>query len=265
MGKKILITGSNSYIGKSVEHWLSQWPDEYGVETIDMIDGTWKEKEFSGYDAVLHVAGIVHKKERTEMLGLYQSVNKVLPAKVAEKAKSSGVKQFIFMSSMSVYGVISGTITKDTKPDPKTFYGKSKWEAEQILCKMQTENFGIVILRPPMIYGDGCRGNYQTLIKIAKKSPIFPAVKNQRSMCHIDVLCKEIKRLIDQEERGLFFPQDEKYTCTFEMVKKIAEKERHGIWITPLLNPFVWVGCKIPGVIGKTLNKAFGNLVYVQE
>lgn len=62
--KKILITGANSYIGTSFEKWLSQWLDDYKVDTFDMIDGTWKEKDFSQYDTVFHVAGIVHIKEK---------------------------------------------------------------------------------------------------------------------------------------------------------------------------------------------------------
>lgn len=262
---RMLITGAGSYIGTSVEKWMNQWPNDYQVDTIDMLDESWKNKSFAGYDTVFHVAGIVHKKERPEMYELYQKVNKVLPIEVAQKAKNAGIKQFIFMSSMSVYGIISGSINKETRPNPNTFYGKSKWDAEQILNGMETEEFRVVILRPPMIYGDGCKGNYQTLVKIAQKSPIFPEIKNQRSMCHIEVLCKEIERIVVQEERGIFFPQDKKYVCTFEMVRKIAKQKGHQIWITPLLNPFVMIGCRVPGVLGKTLSKAFGSLIYAQE
>lgn len=58
--KKILITGANSYIGTSFENYLKQWPDKYQVDTIDMIDGSWREKSFSGYDTVFHVSGIAH-------------------------------------------------------------------------------------------------------------------------------------------------------------------------------------------------------------
>lgn len=261
----VLITGAGSYIGTSVEQWLNQWPNDYQVDTIDMIDDSWKKKSFSGYDTVFHVAGIVHKKEKPEMYELYQRVNKILPIEVAQKAKNEGVKQFIFMSSMSVYGIVSGSINKETKPNPNTFYGRSKWDAERILNGMGTEEFRIVVLRPPMIYGDGCKGNYQALVKIAQKSPVFPAIKNRRSMCHINVLCERVKELIAQRESGLFFPQDEEYACTFEMVREIAKQKGHQIWITPLLNPFVRIGCKVPGVLGRTLNKAFGSLVYAQE
>ena len=124
--KKILITGANSYVGASFEKWLSQWPNEYHVDTIDMIDGTWREKSFAGYDVVFHVAGIAHIKETKENAHQYYEINRDLAFETAQKAKADGVSQFIFMSSMSVYGIESGVITKNTKPSPKSHYGKSK-------------------------------------------------------------------------------------------------------------------------------------------
>ena len=103
--KRILITGANSYIGKSFDSYLKQWPDQYLVDTVDMIDGSWKEKSFSGYDAVYHVAGIAHSdhgKISPERAQLYYKVNRDLAVETAKKAKAEGVKQFIFMSSASV-------------------------------------------------------------------------------------------------------------------------------------------------------------------
>ena len=173
--KKILITGANSYIGVSFETYLKEnYPDEYSVDTVDMIDGTWREKDFSGYDTVFHVAGIAHQKETSENESLYYKVNRDLAVETAEKAKREGVKHFLFLSSMSVYGVETGVITKDTLPCPKSNYGKSKWQAEEKLGEMQSENFCVSLLRPPMVYGKDCKGNFQTVVKIVKKFPIFP-------------------------------------------------------------------------------------------
>ena len=112
--KKILITGANSYIGVSFENYMKQWADEYSVDTVDMIDGTWREKDFGGYDAVFQVAGIAHKKETKENFELYYKVNRDLAIETAKKAKKDGVKQFIFLSSMSVYGMDTGVITNET-------------------------------------------------------------------------------------------------------------------------------------------------------
>ena len=62
--KKILISGANSYIGTSFERYLCQWPEEYRVDAIDMMDSTWRERCFVGYDTVFHVAGIAHINTR---------------------------------------------------------------------------------------------------------------------------------------------------------------------------------------------------------
>ena len=180
--KNILITGANSYVGTSFEKWLSQWPDKYHVDTIDMIDGTWREKSFAGYDAVFHVAGIAHRKETKQNAHLYYEVNRDLAIETAKKAKAEGVSQFIFMSSMSVYGMETGVITRDTVPNPKNHYGKSKFEAEQGITALEDESFRVAVLRPPMIYGKGCKGNYQKLAKLARITPVFPDIENKRSM-----------------------------------------------------------------------------------
>ncbi|MBE5817407.1 MAG: NAD-dependent epimerase/dehydratase family protein, partial [Clostridiales bacterium] len=185
--KKILITGANSYIGTSFEKYINEnYSDKYTVDTVDMIDGTWREKDFSSYDSVFHVAGIAHQKETKENAPLYYKVNRDLVIEAAKKAKNDGVKQFVFLSSMSVYGMETGVITEDTLPSPKSNYGKSKLQAEEELDKIQSEGFVIAKIRPPMVYGEGCKGNYQTLIKIARKLPFFPDYENQRSMIHID-------------------------------------------------------------------------------
>lgn len=256
--KKILITGANSYIGMSFEKYVAQWPDDYQVETIDMIDGSWRQKDFSGYDVVYHVAGIAHIKETPENAGLYYEVNRDLAVETAKKAKSEGVGQFVFLSSMSVYGMDEGTISQETAPNPKSNYGKSKLQAEEELEKLRGEQFHIAVMRPPMVYGEGCKGNYQTLIKIAMKVPVFPDYKNTRSVIHIERLCWFVKQLIDHCSDGLFLPQDEDYICTCKMVQQIANSRGKQMKLTKCLNPFVSIAkcCTTPG------RKAFGNLYY---
>ena len=159
-----------------------------------MMDETWKEKCFGGYDVVFHVAGIAHQKETKENAHLYYEINRDLAIEVANKAKIEGVKQFIFMSSMSVYGKEVGVITKDTKPKPKTNYGKSKLQAEESLNALSDDNFKVCILRPPMVYGDGCKGNYQIIVKFVKKFSIFPRVNNKRSLVNVENLVVYLKK-----------------------------------------------------------------------
>lgn len=256
---KILITGANSYIGTSLEKWLQQWPEDYTVDTVDMIDGTWKEKGFSEYDAVFHVAGIAHVKETKENTELYYKVNRDLAYEVAHKAKDDGVKQFIFLSSMSVYGVETGIITKDTVPSPKNTYGKSKLQAEELIAPLEEATFNIAVLRPPMIYGKGCMGNYPRLAKLALKVPFFPDIENKRSMIYIDNLCEFVRLLIDDCSRGLFLSQNKEYVCTSDMVKLIAEAHGKKIRMTKLFNPLLRIHKT------GTVNKIFGNLVYEKE
>ena len=254
--KKILITGANSYIGKSIEKWLERWMGEYFVETVDMVNGNWTNKDFSDFDVVLHVAGIAHVKETKENTELYYKVNRDLAYNVAQKSKGDGVKQFIFLSSMSVYGMETGIITKDTVPVPKNNYGKSKLQAEELIASLKSKSFKIAVIRPPMIYGKGCKGNYIRLEKFALKSPVFPNIENKRSMIYIDNLCEFVKLLIDDCSSGLFFPQDDVYVCTSEMVKCIAEIHGKKMWMTKLFNPAL----RILNI--GMVSKVFGNLVY---
>lgn len=264
--KKILITGAGSYIGQSVENHLFQWPESYQVDTVDMVDGTWREYDFRGYDAVLHVAGLVHQpktKNDPAQAQRYDRVNHLLAVETAQKAKSAGVRQFLFLSSASVYGLSAPLgkvvmITKDTPLNPTDNYGISKLKAEQGLQALAGADFRLAIIRPPMIYGKGCRGNYQAMAKLAKKLPVFPYVDNRRSMLYMDNLAECIRLLIDQEAEGIFCPQNEAYVNTSDMVSLIAHAKGkdilliHGFtWALKLLRPFTGL-----------VDKAFGSLCY---
>jgi UDP-glucose 4-epimerase len=254
--KNILITGKNSYIGTSLENWLMREPDKYKVDTVDMKDGAWKEKDFSPYDVVFHVAGIAHIKETSDNQDLYYKVNRDLAYETAQKAKEDGVGQFIFLSSMSIYGIENGMINKDTPLKPNSAYGKSKIEAEELINKLLGDSFTVATLRPPMVYGKGCRGNYPRLVGLALKTPIFPNIDNRRSMIYIDNLSEFVKQLIDNRSGGLFFPQNAEYVNTSEMVKLIAEAHGKRVVMTKLFNPLL----RLLDV--STVNKVFGDLVY---
>lgn len=264
--KKILITGANSYIGTSFEKYMAQFGDEYQIDTVDMIGDAWRSKDFSGYDTVFHVAGIAHSdngKISKEKEKLYYAVNTDLTVETAKKAKAEVVKQFIFMSSAIVYGnsapIGKGKrITKDTPVRPANCYGDSKVQAENGLRPLNDDNFKIVILRPPMIYGKGSKGNYPLMSKLAQKLPVFPYVKNRRSMLYIENLCEFIRLMIENGERGTFWPQNAEYSNTSEMVRLIGEA--HGKKVR-LIRGFEWA-LKILGLFTGIVDKAFGNLYY---
>ena len=268
--KKILITGANSYIGMSFEKYIKEnYPDDYTVDTVDMIDGNWRNKGFSGYDSVFHVAGIAHAdngKISAEKEKLYRSVNTDLTVETAKKAKADGVKQFILMSSAIVYGDSapigkSKVITRDTPVSPANCYGDSKVQAENGIRSLDDDNFNVVILRPPMIYGKGSKGNYPLLAKIAMKTPMFPKVENTRSMLYIENLCEFVRLMIENDEQGTFWPQNAEYSNTSELVKLIAEA--HGKKVR-LVRGFCWA-LKIMSHVTGLVNKAFGSLSYEQD
>ncbi|QIK51236.1 NAD-dependent epimerase/dehydratase family protein [Jeotgalibaca porci] len=258
--KKILITGKNSYIGTSFEKWVADNPEEYQVDSVGTKNGEWKEKDFSQYDVVFHVAGIAHVSSDPKMEDLYYKVNRDLTIEVAEKAKSQGVKQFIFMSSIIVYGDSTSNkrvITRETIPVPSNFYGNSKLQAEEGIRPLDSYEFKVVIIRPPMIYGKGSKGNYQLLSKLARFTPIFPDYDNQRSMLHIDNLTEFIRLVIDNNDTGIFYPQNKEYVKTSEMVREISKIHGKRLFITKVFNPIIHLCMRI-----KLVNKMFGNLSY---
>ena len=267
--KKILITGAGSYIGMSFERYLQQWPDRYQVDTIDMKGDAWKNTSFSGYDAVYHVAGIAHSdygKISQERAKLYYSVNTHLAVETARKAKEDGVRQFIFMSSASVYGESAPigkdkVVSRDTPVSPVNSYGDSKVQAENGILPLQDETFKVAVLRPPMIYGKGCKGNYATLTRLAKKLPVFPYVNNHRSMLYIDNLVEFVRLVVDNEEQGIFWPQNNEYTNPSEMVKMIAQVHGKRVIMIRGLNWALKLTSHATGLV----NKAFGSLRYDHE
>ena len=259
--KNVLITGKDSYIGISVENWLMKEPDKYMVDTVDMKDGSWKHKDFSEYDVVFHVAGIAHVSSDPKMEDLYYKVNTDLTIETAKKAKAESVRQFVFMSSIIVYGDSSSdkrVIYIDTVPIPSNFYGDSKLKAEEGIRPLESDDFKVVVIRPPMIYGKGSKGNYPRLAKMAQKIPVFPDIDNERSMLHIDNLCEFIKVMIDNEESGLFFPQNREYVKTSDMVRLIAEIHGKRIRLTKLFNGLL----RLMGLKIGLVHKMFGNLIY---
>lgn len=262
--KKVLITGKGSYIGNSVRNWLGKWPEKYIVDEVDTIGDDWKNIDFSQYDCVFHVAGIAHKKDASDLL--YENVNHLLAVEVAKKAVSTGVSQFIFMSSGAVYSQNdrkhkSIAVDEQTALNPCTPYGISKLKAEKDLLSLTKESaMKLVILRPPMVYGYGAKGNYNDLAKIAKKIPIFPKINNQRSMIYIENLCEFIRLAIEREIEGIFLPQNTEYVVTYKLVQKIAEVNGKKLVV---IGAFNWCVGILSHVVN-AVNKAFGSYTYAK-
>lgn len=276
--KKVLITGAGSYIGQSfIQYAKKYYPDNFEIEELDMTDAAWRDKDFSEYDVVYHVAGIAHAdvgKVSEEIKSKYYEVNTGLAVEAAEKAKREGVKTFVFMSSMIVYGDSAPygqqkVIDETTVPKPSNFYGDSKLQADVAVRELADDTYKVIVLRPPMIYGKGSKGNYRTLAKLAKKLPIFPDVDNERSMLYIENLCEFLCQvlLLKSYHRNsvVLLPQNGEWTKTSDMVKEIAKASGKKIAELKCFAPAVWIGSKMPGKIGGLVNKAFGNNCYKFE
>ena len=255
--KRILVAGAGSYIGESFIKYISQF-ENYSVSSFSTLDDGWKSLDFSQYDSILDVAGIAHIKETDQNRDLYYKVNRDLALEIAKKAKSEGVKQFIYLSSMSVYGLLVGNIDESTPLQPVNAYGKSKLEAENLLWELNDNSFSVAILRPPMVYGEGCKGNYQMLKKFALKFGFFPDYPNKRSMVFIDNLSAAIRGIIHNNEPGLYFPQDPDYVNTCEMVRDIAVQNGKKFHSTKLMNLPIKL---FAGKVG-VFKKVFGSLTY---
>lgn len=256
--KHILITGKNSYIGDSFANYVSEWPGEYSVDSVSMYGDEWKKIDFSKYDSIYHVAGIAHRKETDENAHEYYEVNRDLAVSVAKKAKNEGVKQFIFLSSGTVYGIEAGVINKETPLNPKTHYGKSKAEAEALLRRLEDENFKVAILRPLMVYGKNCKGNFQRIINIVKESPVFPRVHNRRSLIYIDNLSAFVKMTVDKQLTGIYFPKNREDVDTCDIVQGVSKGMGKKVYMSWLLGWIIYIFRNSLSVT----RKAFSDMVY---
>ena len=199
---KVCIIGKNSYIGNHIDQWLSM--SDHNVFQLDVLSEDWRNYDYSSYDVVIHVAGIVHQPNCNDA-ALYTNVNTEMPICIAERFKKSRTTKsvFIFLSTMAVFGVSkrlgSNVIYKDTPTSPSSLYGKSKLDAEKGLLPLQDDNFNVIIVRPPNVYGKGCRGGYiKGFERVVRKLPMIPrAYTNVRqSVIYIDNLCEFIRLAI---------------------------------------------------------------------
>lgn len=258
---KIGILGKSSYICSRFSKYISD--SDFELEKIDCKNNAWGSVDFSKYDSLLCPIGIAHVSTDPSMESKYYAINRDLPVEIAKKAKVCGVKQFVFFSSMIVYGADKPIgndfiINDSTESVPENFYGKSKLEAEEELLKLQDDNFGVAILRIPMVYGPGCKGNFPQLLKVAKKSPFCPNIKNKRSMIYVDNLCEFLRLVIENKKSGIFYPQNSEYVSTVDIIKTAAKYFKHKIIFIRLFNPLIKLLSKRFGVI----NKIFGTKIY---
>lgn len=260
----VLIAGQHSFIGTAVERRLAAFPDRYATTSLDMHGEGWRSFDFSPFDCVLHVAGIAHVSPKPELRPLYEAVNRDLAVACARRAREMGVRQFIYLSSAIVFGDAApagevGEITPETSPSPAGAYGRSKLEAEHGLRALENERFRVTILRPMMVFGKGCKGNYNALAAMARRAPLFPDFPNRRGMVYIDDLAECVRRHIDEGAGGIFHPQTF-IASTADLARAVAKAHGHRALFPRFLNAPV-------RMLGKSgmARRAFGSFYYRED
>lgn len=258
--KKVLVTGQSGYIGTKFREWIKKNNIDMELQYISVRDDSWKKVDFSNYDVILHLAGIAHVSRNKKLKEKYYDINTNLSVQLAKKAKRDGVCQFIFMSSIIVYGK-QKNINLKTEPNPIDFYGDSKLKAEKIITNLETPNFKVAIVRPPMVYGEHSKGNFSKLRTLSKKTFFFPSVFNRRSMIFIDHLSEFLKIVILKEDRGVFLPQNKATVSTSNLVKIISEYNGNKVYFIKINNSVInFINNLIP-----MSSKIFGDLYYEQN
>lgn len=261
---KVLISGKDSYIGDKIGAWLlASKKESFEVQYLDVRNDSWTSFDFSGFDTVIHVAGIVHRKDIKD-ISIYDKVNTILPVEVAKLAKSHGVRQFVFLSTMAVYGIgktMKGAIiTKETPVNPQSLYAKSKYNAEVLLKELEDESFILTIVRPPNVYGKQCKGGYITgYDSIVKKLPAIPEAYNhvKQSVLYIDNLAEFCRLVIVNKDRGIFLPQDDYPVSAVELMYSIANAKGYKKVKSKILG---W-GIKLLSFTS-FVNKGYGGIAY---
>ena len=221
MVKSILLTGSNGYLGSS---FINQDKGKHEFEKFSLLNQKLEDINFDNIDIVLHCAALVHQKVE-HPYEKYHEINVEYPVKLAKLAKQNGVKQFVFISTIAVYGEEKEKLDENTICNRITPYGKSKLEAEKELLKLNDDSFIVSIIRAPMIYGKNAPGNIDSLIKLVKKLPILPLgkIENKRSFISIQNLCYIIDEIITQQQNGVFLASDDEPLSTSKLIELIAK------------------------------------------
>lgn len=229
---KILITGSNGYLGSS---FINSYQNKYDFEKFSLLTQTLEDCNLDSVDTVLHCAALVHQKQE-HSYEKYHEINVVYPVKLARLAKQNGAKQFVFISTVAVYGEDEEKLDENTICNPATTYGKSKLEAEKKLLELNDDNFVVSIIRPPMIYGKDAPGNIASLVKLVKKVPIIPlgGICNKRSFVSVQNLCHMIDEVIIQRENGIFLASDDEPLSTSRLVELIAKNLEKKVYLVKI-------------------------------
>lgn len=228
--KKLLITGSNGFVGS---YFIKKYKDKYDIKTFSFLKDDINSLDCSDIDVVFHLSALVHQMGGASCEE-YERVNVTQTLELAKKAKESGVKHFIFMSTVKVYGEETDSVyTEDTICNPEDDYGKSKLKAELELQKLEDKSFKVSIVRTPIVYGYGVKANIKSLVNLVKKVSILPfgKIENKRSMVYIGNLCHLVDVVIEQQKSGIFLASDDEPLSTSKLIEEIAKNLNKKIYL----------------------------------
>lgn len=261
--KKILVTGKTGAVASAFQDYLTvNFPSTYHIDKISVKNNDYTNIEFSDYDAIFHCAGIVDINKYSHED--FEEINITLTKKLFKKAIDSNMKEFVFLSSMAVFGSYGsdcykgGIIDERTEPKGLTVYGRSKLDAEKCILQMDRKNTRLSIVRAPSIIG---RGTENYLLNYYKffKTPLLPLMFEEckRSIIYIDCLSELVRLLIENNSDGIFHPQSIPLFSTSDFFKEIKE-----------INHKKTILFKVPGwlqIHTKIFDRLYGNISYTEE
>jgi nucleoside-diphosphate-sugar epimerase len=218
---KILLSGASGFIGS---YFIDKYRLEYQIKTFSFLKDNSDNLDLRSINTIIHLSALVHQMGGANT-DEYKKVNVSQTLQLAQKAKDAGVRHFIFMSTVKVYGEESDTVYTETTPcHPRDDYGMSKMHAEQALQALEDEQFTVSIIRTPIVYGAGVKANIKNLINLIQKVPVLPFgnTKNQRSMVYIGNLCALLETILEQQASGIFLACDDTSLSTTQFIREIA-------------------------------------------
>ena len=219
---KLLITGSSGFVGS---YFTNKYRNKYEIKTFSFLKDDINTLDCNDVNVVFHLSALVHQMGGASA-DEYERVNVIQTLELANKAKLNGVKHFVFMSTIKVYGEETlSRYCENTKCVPEDDYGKSKLKAEKLLLELESENFKVSIIRTPIVYGYGVKANIKNLVNLVNKVSVLPFanIQNKRSMVYIGNLCHMINEIIIQQKSGIFLASDDEPLSTSRLIDLIAK------------------------------------------
>ncbi|MGL4866195.1 MAG: NAD-dependent epimerase/dehydratase family protein [Cetobacterium sp.] len=264
--KTLMITGASGFIGSN---FIKKYENEYNIVPVCLIKNKPEDLDYTGVDTILHLAALVHQMKGAPE-EKYFEINTELTRRLATTAKEKGVQHFVFYSTVKVYGFdgelnnYNFILTENSPCNPNDPYGTSKYEAEKILGSLQDENFKVAMVRPPMVYGEGVKGNMLSLMKLINILPIIPFNydNNRRSVISTENLLYMTHLIIKNQADGVYLGTEGNPVS----IKEIAESIEKGLGKKK-------INIKFPRRIFKLLCKVkpnimvrlYGTLAFKQE